>query len=120
MRFVSAPAPDGWVERFGVDVLISYKTDAALERLKTELCLWALNVDFKFRRVFARFLPKTECRARSTRADPGQIRTPTWKARRWSEPCVTRSISAPDIRSGCLSISGKIAASFATWRRKRC
>ena len=51
-------SPDGWVERFGVDVLISYKTEAALERLKTELCLWALNVDFKFRRVFARFLPK--------------------------------------------------------------
>jgi 23S rRNA (cytosine1962-C5)-methyltransferase len=51
-------APDGWVERFGVDVLISHKTDVALERLKTELCLWALNVDFKFRRVFARFLPK--------------------------------------------------------------
>jgi 23S rRNA (cytosine1962-C5)-methyltransferase len=50
--------PDGWVERFGVDVLISYKNDAALERMKTELCLWALNVDFKFRRVFARFLPK--------------------------------------------------------------
>ncbi|MFL6519423.1 MAG: class I SAM-dependent methyltransferase [Chthoniobacterales bacterium] len=51
-------APDGWVERYGVDVLISYKTDAALERLKTELCLWALNVAFSFRRVFARFLPK--------------------------------------------------------------
>lgn len=51
-------APDGWVERFGVDVLISHKNEAALERLKTELCLWALNVDFQFRRVFARFLPK--------------------------------------------------------------
>src|SRR6195256_2699367 len=51
-------SPDGWVERFGVDVLISHKTEAALERLKTELCLWALNADFKFRRVFARFLPK--------------------------------------------------------------
>ena len=50
--------PDGWVERFGVDVLISYKNDAALERLKTELCLWALNAGFQFRRVFARFLPK--------------------------------------------------------------
>ncbi len=50
--------PDGWVERFGVDVLISHKNDTALERLKTELCLWALNVDFQFRRVFARFLPK--------------------------------------------------------------
>ena len=49
---------DGWVERFGVDVLISHKTDAALEKLKTELCLWGLNVDFTFRRVFARFLPK--------------------------------------------------------------
>src|ERR1700720_657385 len=51
-------APDGWVERLGVGVLFSHKTDAALERLKTELCLWALNVDFTFRRVFARFLPK--------------------------------------------------------------
>ena len=50
--------PDGWVERFGVDVLISHKTDAALERLKTELCLWALNAGFTFRRVFARFLPR--------------------------------------------------------------
>ena len=51
-------SPDGWVERFGVDILISHKTEAALERLKTELCLWALNVDFGFRRVFTRFLPK--------------------------------------------------------------
>ena len=50
--------PDGWVERYGVDVLISHKTDAALEKLKTELCLWALNVGFSFRRVFARFLPR--------------------------------------------------------------
>jgi len=49
---------DGWVERFGVDVLISHKTEAALEKLKTELCLWALNVDFTFSRVFARFLLK--------------------------------------------------------------
>ena len=66
--------PDGWVERFGVDVLISYKTDAALERLKTELCLWALNVDFKFRRVFARFLPKQNAEREAPRlilGDPG-------------------------------------------------
>ncbi len=66
--------PDGWVERFGVDVLISYKTDAALERLKTELCLWALNVDFKFRRVFARFLPKQNADREAPRlilGDPG-------------------------------------------------
>jgi 23S rRNA (cytosine1962-C5)-methyltransferase len=62
------------VERFGVDVLISYKTDAALERLKTELCLWALNLDFKFRRVFARFLPKKNADREAPRlilGDPG-------------------------------------------------
>ena len=66
--------PDGWVERFGVDVLISYKTDAALERLKTELCLWALNIDFTFRRVFARFLPKKNADREAPRlvlGDPG-------------------------------------------------
>ncbi len=66
--------PDGWVERFGVDVLISYKTDATLERLKTELCLWALNLDFQFRRVFARFLPKQNADREAPRlilGDPG-------------------------------------------------
>ena len=49
---------DGWAERYGPDILISYKTDAACERLKTELYLWSLTVNFKFARVFARFLPK--------------------------------------------------------------
>ena len=50
--------PDGWVERFGTDVLVSFKTDVARERLTTELYLWSLAVNFKFTRVFARFLPK--------------------------------------------------------------
>lgn len=68
-------APDGWVERFGVDVLISYKTEAALERLKTELCLWALNVDFKFRRVFARFLPKQNAEREAPRLILGDADT---------------------------------------------
>src|SRR5436190_21727198 len=49
---------DGWVEQFGVDVMISHKNDMALERLKLEFSLWALNVDYHFSRVFARFLPK--------------------------------------------------------------
>lgn len=50
--------PDGWVEQFGVDVLVSHKSDRALERFKVEFSLWALNVEFRFNRVFARFLPK--------------------------------------------------------------
>jgi 23S rRNA (cytosine1962-C5)-methyltransferase len=51
-------ADDGWADRYGPDILISYKTDVARERLTTELYLWSLAVNFKFTRVFARFLPK--------------------------------------------------------------
>jgi 23S rRNA (cytosine1962-C5)-methyltransferase len=49
---------DGWVERYGGDVLVSYKTEVAQERLTTEFHLWSLSVEFKFARIFARFLPK--------------------------------------------------------------
>lgn len=49
---------DGWAERFGSDVLVSYKTEAGRERLATDLLSWSEAVDFKFTRVFARFLPK--------------------------------------------------------------
>ncbi len=49
---------EGWAERFGSDVLLSHKTAEARERLKTELYLWSIAVDYKFTRVFARHLPK--------------------------------------------------------------
>jgi len=49
---------DGWVERFASDILVSYKSEVAKEQLTTELYLWALNADFKFGRVFGRYLPK--------------------------------------------------------------
>jgi 23S rRNA (cytosine1962-C5)-methyltransferase len=65
---------DGWAERYGSDILISYKSDVAQERLTTELYLWSLAVGFKFTRVFARFLPKhNEERAtpRLVVGDPG-------------------------------------------------
>jgi 23S rRNA (cytosine1962-C5)-methyltransferase len=68
-------APDGWVERYGVDILISHKNEAALERLKTELCLWALNVDFKFRRVFGRFLPKQNAEREAPKLVLGDVDT---------------------------------------------
>ena len=63
--------PDGWVEQFGVDVLISHKNDTVLERLKLELSLWALSVDFKFSRVFARFLPKQDAERETPRLAVG-------------------------------------------------
>ena len=48
----------GWVERFGRDVLISFKSVLARERLIEELQSWADSVGFHVRRVFARFLPQ--------------------------------------------------------------
>jgi 23S rRNA (cytosine1962-C5)-methyltransferase len=49
---------DGWVERFGRDILISHKNNAARERLILELYFWRTAVGFDLSRVFARFLPK--------------------------------------------------------------
>jgi 23S rRNA (cytosine1962-C5)-methyltransferase len=49
---------DGWVERFGQDVLISFKRVLTRERLFAELESWATSVGFEVRRVFARFVPR--------------------------------------------------------------
>jgi Predicted SAM-dependent methyltransferases len=49
---------DGWVERFGRDVLISFKRVLARERLIQELHFWASTVRFEFGRIFARFVPR--------------------------------------------------------------
>ncbi len=49
---------DGWVERFGRDVLISFKKVLARERLIQELQSWASSVRFEFGRIFARFVPR--------------------------------------------------------------
>jgi 23S rRNA (cytosine1962-C5)-methyltransferase len=63
------------VERFGRDVLISFKRVLARERLIQELQSWASTVPFEFGRVFARFTPrKNEEREPSTLifGDPGE------------------------------------------------
>src|SRR6516165_2616704 len=49
---------DGWVERFGPDVLVSFKRVLIRERLFEELQSWADSVGFYVRRVFARFIPR--------------------------------------------------------------
>src|SRR5881398_3907299 len=49
---------DGWVERFGHDILISFKRVLTRERLLTELQSWAASVGFQFERIFARFVPR--------------------------------------------------------------
>lgn len=49
--------PDGWVERFGPDVLVSYKSEAAREEILHELDEWALLGGERFERIFGRYLP---------------------------------------------------------------
>ena len=49
---------EGWVERFGNDVLISFKTVLARERLLEELQTWTDLVGVQVRCVFARFIPR--------------------------------------------------------------
>ena len=49
---------DGWVERFGHDILISFKRILVRERLIQELKAWANGIPFKFDRIFARFVPR--------------------------------------------------------------
>src|SRR6266571_4526974 len=66
---------DGWVERFGRDILISFKRVLARERLLSELQSWASAVGFDVERIFARFVPrKGEERAppRLIVGDPGE------------------------------------------------
>jgi 23S rRNA (cytosine1962-C5)-methyltransferase len=50
--------PDGWVERYGSDALVSYKTEAAREQILHDLDEWTLLANQKFERLFGRHLPK--------------------------------------------------------------
>jgi len=50
--------PDGWVERYGPDALVSYKTESAREQILHQLDEWALLANQQFERVFGRYLPK--------------------------------------------------------------
>src|ERR1700730_16775686 len=48
----------GWVERFGADILISFRTETARDQLVSGFNEWATSVGFSIKRVFGRFLPR--------------------------------------------------------------
>jgi 23S rRNA (cytosine1962-C5)-methyltransferase len=52
--------PDGWIERFGSDILVSYQNQAARETILHELDEWALLAGTRFERIFGRHLPKQD------------------------------------------------------------
>jgi 23S rRNA (cytosine1962-C5)-methyltransferase len=49
---------DGWVERFGQDIIISFKRVLARERLLAELQSWTSSAGFDLGRIFARFVSR--------------------------------------------------------------
>jgi 23S rRNA (cytosine1962-C5)-methyltransferase len=53
-----ATADAGWVERFGRDILISYKHEPVRAQLTSELDEWCGRMGSAYERVFARFLPR--------------------------------------------------------------
>lgn len=67
---------DGWVERFGADALVSYKTEAAGEQLARELGEWARLGNDSFQRVFGRFLPKQNAERDAPRLLSGDAAQP--------------------------------------------
>jgi 23S rRNA (cytosine1962-C5)-methyltransferase len=53
-----ATAPDGWVERFGDDVLVSFKSQAGCDQLIEEYDVWTQRAGYVSKRIFGRFLPR--------------------------------------------------------------
>ena len=53
-----ASSPEAWIERFGEDVLLSYKHDAARDVALGELQAWEASNGLRFRRVFGKFLAR--------------------------------------------------------------
>jgi 23S rRNA (cytosine1962-C5)-methyltransferase len=51
-------SPQAWVERFGPDILISYKSAAARDAVIDQLSTWARDCGCEYERVFGRHLPK--------------------------------------------------------------
>lgn len=51
-------SPNAWVERFGADVLVSYKTDFARNAVAAGVKEWAGRTGFALGRLFTRFLPR--------------------------------------------------------------
>lgn len=50
-------SPEAWLERFGENLLLSFKTDAARDRVLTPLPGWAAESGCVYRRVFGKYLP---------------------------------------------------------------
>ena len=49
---------EAWLERFGADLLLSYKHEAARDRVLAALPAWTAEHGLKYRRIFGKWLPR--------------------------------------------------------------
>ena len=89
--------PDSWVERYGPDALVSYKTEAGLEQTLPELKEWALLANQQFERVFGRYLPKQNAERNPPQLLSGDERAPlkgTESPAPAAKPCLSCSLGS--------------------------
>ena len=67
---------DGWAERYGSDVLVSYKTEAARDRILQELEEWTLLSNVRIERIFGRYLPKQNAERNAPKLISGDASAP--------------------------------------------
>ena len=68
--------PDGWVERYGPDLLVSYKTEKGRQEILAALEEWALLGNQKFARIFGRYLPRQNAERHPPQLISGEASAP--------------------------------------------
>jgi 23S rRNA (cytosine1962-C5)-methyltransferase len=67
---------EAWAERFGADILVSYKAEAARDRILGELEEWSRLSNLMVERVFARYLPKKNAEREAPKLIAGDASAP--------------------------------------------
>ena len=67
---------DAWAERYGTDVLVSYKAEAARDRILRELDKWTQLSNLAVQRIFARYLPKQNAERHPPKLIAGDMTAP--------------------------------------------
>lgn len=107
---------EGWVERFGRDILISFKRVLARERLVQELEWWASSANFEFNRIFARFIPQ-KTKSANRHVSYLATRAKTCRPLHRSDTSGLESISAQVTPWDSLSIKEKTDVTCAIFRQ---
>lgn len=101
-------AHDRWCERFGADLLLSYKSEAARDLLLSELTAWSASAGFSARRIFGKLLP---------RENADRV-APTLLSGSASEPLIT-VVEEHSVRFGLDFAAGYSAGLFIDQRANR-